>query len=154
MCYTVLQQMRKDETLMPARHLSLRLDAGILERLEMQSRHTGQSRSELARTLLDEGLRMEAHPGIIFRGGPGGRRPGLAGGPDIWEIVRVFQGVALRGEEAVRCTAELAGLTPSQVRTALSYYAEYPGEIDTWIQRVDDVAARAEAAWHREQDVL
>ncbi|CCF85589.1 hypothetical protein [Nitrolancea hollandica] len=139
---------------MTARHLSLRLEADTFERLEMQSRQTGQSRSDLARTLLDEGLRMESHPGIIFRPGPGGRRPGLAGGPDAWEIVRIFQGLEQRGEEAVRRTAELAGLTASQVRTVLSYYAEYPGEINAWIKRVDEMAAQAEAAWRREQDIL
>ncbi len=139
---------------MTARHLSLRLEAHTLERLDLQSRQSGQSRSQLARTLLEEGLRMEAHPGIVFRPGPGGRRPGLAGGPDIWEIVRVFQGIETRGEEAVRQIAVLSGLTPSQVRTALGYYAEYPDEIDAWIQQVDEVAAQSEMVWRREQDLL
>lgn len=97
---------------------------------------------------------MEAHPGIVFRPGPGGRRPGLAGGPDIWEIVRVFQGIETRGEQAVRQIAGLSGLTSSQVRTAVGYYAEYPDEIDAWIQRVDEVAAQSEMVWRREQDLL
>lgn len=139
---------------MSTRHLSLRLESDTFERLERQSRHTRQSRSDLARTLLDEGLRMEGQPGIIFRSGPGGRRPGLAGGPDVWEIVRVFRGVDSHGEEAVRRTAELTGLTTSQIRAALSYYAEYSAEIDAWIQRVDEVAAQAEAVWQREQDLF
>lgn len=97
---------------------------------------------------------MEVHPGILFRSGPAGRRPGLASGPDVWEVVRVFNGLRAQGDEALRSTAELTGLTPEQVRTVLSYYAEYGDEIDGWIRRVDQEASRAEAAWRREQELL
>ena len=135
---------------MSGRHLSLRLQPDTFERLEAVSRRAGQARSQLAKTLLEEGLRMDAHPGIVFRSGPAGRRPGLAAGPDVWEVVRVFKGVESPGEEALRRTAELTGLTPGQVRMALGYYAEFPGEIDTWIRRVDEEATSAEAAWRRE----
>lgn|GEM_PF-292681 len=134
---------------MPSRHLSLRLDADTFDRLEEQSRQTKQPRSQVAKVLLDEGLRMDAHPGILFRSGPAGRRPGLAGGPDVWEIARVFQSLPERGEEALRRTAELTGLVPEQVRVALRYYADYPDEIDEWIRRVDAEATRAEDAWQR-----
>ena len=81
-------------------------------------------------------------------------RAGLAGGPDVWEVARVFRGVEARGEDAVVQTAELTGLAPAHVRTALSYYAEYREEIDDWIQRVDAEAVQAEATWRREQDLL
>jgi hypothetical protein len=138
----------------PSRHLTLRLDPDTLERLDAQSQRAGQARSELARTLLEEGLRMQAHPGIVFRSGPAGRRPGLAGGPDVWEVARVLRGVGAKGEAAVTRTAELTGLSPAQVRVALRYYAEYPREIDDWLRRVDEEAEWAEAAWRREQDLL
>ena len=138
----------------PSRHLSLRLESDTYRRLEAESQRAGQSRSQVAKTLLDEGLRMEAHPGIVFRPGPAGRRPGLAGGPDLWEVIRVFEGVDARGEEALRITAERTGLTLEQVRIAVRYYAEYRDEIDDWIRRLDDEADRAEAAWRREQDLL
>lgn len=139
---------------MPSRHLSLRLESDTYRRLAAESQRAGQSRSQVAKTLLDEGLRMEAHPGIVFRPGPAGRRPGLAGGPDLWEVIRVFEGVDARGEEALRITAERTGLTLEQVRIAVRYYAEYRDEIDDWIRRLDDEADRAEAAWRREQDLL
>ncbi|MBI2940105.1 MAG: ribbon-helix-helix protein, CopG family [Chloroflexi bacterium] len=139
---------------MPTRHLSLRLAADTLERLEARSRQLGQSRSHLARVLLEEGLRMAAHPGIVFRSGPAGRRPSLAGGPDVWEVVRVFTGVDEQGEGALRRAAELTGLTLEQVRIALCYYADFRDELDDWIRRVDDEAARAESAWQRTQDLL
>ncbi len=118
----------------PSRHLSLRLESDTYERLEAESPRAGQSRSQVAKTLLDEGLRMEAHPGIIFRSGPSGRQPDLAGGPDLWEVVRVFEGVGARGEEGLRLTAERTGLTLEQVRIAVRYYAGYRDEIDGWIR--------------------
>ncbi len=139
---------------MASRHLSIRLESETFERLEAESRRTGQSRSQVAKMLLEEGLRMESHPGIVFRPGPAGRRPGLAGGPDVWEVIRVLQGVELQGEGAIRRTAELTGLFPEQVRTALRYYAEHSDEVDAWIRRVEDEAARAEAAWRRERALL
>ena len=93
---------------------------------------------------------MQAHPGIIFRDGPAGRRPGLAGGPDIWEIARVWRGMA-GGDEALAQLAKLTGLPLEHARSAVRYYSEYADEIDAWIRRVDEDAARAEAAWHAEQ---
>jgi hypothetical protein len=139
---------------MSSRHLSIRLETGAFERLEAQSRRVGQTRSQVAKTLLDEGLRMEAHPGIVFRAGPAGRRPGLADGPDVWEVARVIKGVEAHGDDVVRRTAELTGLTREQVRTALRYYAEFRDEVDAWIDRVDAEADRAEAAWRRERALL
>lgn len=139
---------------MPTRHLSLRLDEDTFDRLEEQSRQSNQPRSQVVKMLLEEGLRMEAHPGIVFRSGPAGRRPGLAGGPDVWEIFRVLQGIPERGEEAIRRTAELTGLVPEQVRVALSYYADFPVEIDEWIRRVDSEATQAEETWQRARDIL
>ena len=136
---------------MTSRHLSLRLELATFERLEAESRRVGQTRSQVAKTLLEEGLRTQRHPGVTFRAGPAGHRPGIAGGPDVWEIVRVVKGVHGRGSDALALMAELTGLTPEQVRTALRYYAEYPDEIDAWIQRVDEEATEAEAAFLREQ---
>ncbi len=139
---------------MPTRHISFRIEDDTFKRLELRSRQMGQTRSHLAKTLLEEGLRMEAHPGIVFRSGPAGRRPGLAGGPDVWEIARVLKAVDAQGEGAIRRTAEVIGLAPEQVGVAVRYYAEYRNEIDDWIRRVDEEAARAEAAWRREQELL
>jgi hypothetical protein len=141
----------RSETVVPNWQVSIRLQPETFEQLDMQSRRAGQSRALFAKTLLDEGLRMQAHPGIVFRDGPAGRRPGLAGGPDIWEIVRVWQSLDARSDEAVTQLAELTSLPVEHARSAVRYYSEYADEIDAWIQRVDEEAARAEAAWHAEQ---
>lgn len=139
---------------MPSQHLSLRIDSDTINRLDAESRRSGLSRSHLTKILIEEGLRMMRHPGIVFRPGPAGRRPGLAGSMDVWEVARVFTRLDAEGEELLRRTAELTELHTDQVRTAVRYYAEFSNEIDAWISQVDDAAARAESAWQREQSVL
>jgi hypothetical protein len=139
---------------MTSRHLSLRLEPDTFDRLAARSRQTGQTVSHIAKTFLDEGLRMEAHPGIVFRAGPMGRRAGLTDGPDVWEVARVLIGVDARGEAALEETAELTGLTVDQVRRVARYYAEYRDEIDAWLRRLDEEADRAEAAWRRERALI
>ena len=86
---------------------------------------------------------MDEHPGVIFRPGPAGRRPGLVGGPDIWEVARVLRGSSLRGEDLVRKVADLTGLAAHEVRAAQRYYDAYRDEIDAWIDAVDEEADTA-----------
>jgi Domain of unknown function (DUF5615) len=43
-----------------------------LARLDDRSRRRGEPKSRTAERLIDEGLRMEDHPGIVFRDGPAG----------------------------------------------------------------------------------
>ena len=139
---------------MPTKHLSIRIESDTLDRLDQESRRMGQSRSELAKTLLEEGLRMEMHPGIVFRPGPTGRRPSLAVGPDVWEIARLFNGQPHAADEALHEMTQLIDLTIDQLRIAMRYYASFKEEIDDWIVRVDEESDRAEAAWVREQEIL
>ncbi len=94
---------------------------------------------------------MASHPGIVFRRGPTGRRAALAGGPDVWELMFTLKSGKARGEEAITATAELLGLTDSQVRTAVRYYAAFPDEVDRRIVLNVEGADEAEMAWQREQ---
>ena len=80
---------------------------------------------------------MDAHPGIVFRGGPAGRRAALVGGPDVWEVARVLRETSGAEEKRIQRTAELTDLPIHMVRTAARYYREFPGEIDRWIEAVD-----------------
>lgn len=135
-------------------NLTIRLSAATLRRLDDRRRGSGESKSRLAQRYIAEGMAMEEHPGIVFRHGPGGRRAGLAGGPDVWQVIGVLGGCDERGEPAVRRTADWLGLRPDQVRAALSYYAANQGQIDEWIERNDREAESAEAAWRRAQELL
>jgi hypothetical protein len=132
--------------------LSVRVGRDTAERLEQRSET--REKSSLAKRYIEEGLRMDQHPGIVFRAGPAGRRPALEGGPDVWEVIRVVKNTPESGEASVRAAAEWMSLPPRKVETAVAYYADHRDEVDDWIERVDREAAQAEAAWHRRQDAL
>jgi hypothetical protein len=136
---------------MATQHISLRMDEDTVKRLDTSSRQNGQTRSHLAKQLIEEGLRMAAHPGIVFQPSLTWREPKLAGGPKIWHIISVYRSLDLKGEEAIAETAELTGWTIDQVRTAVRYYLDYPDEIDDFIDRNDAEAELAEAQWRRAQ---
>src|ERR1039458_5012555 len=68
-------------------NVSVRLDEALAERLRMRARAAGESLSDRLRRYAEEGARREEHPLIMFRDGPAGRRAGLLGGPDVWEVM-------------------------------------------------------------------
>src|SRR4051794_15055943 len=115
--------------------VSLDLDSATLDRLAERERETGHSRSELAQRYIEEGLRMEWHPGIVFVDGPVGRRPALRGGPDVWEMVREIRGVELDDDDEIEAIAAWMATSTSAIRSAISYYAEFRDEIDVWVER-------------------
>ena len=133
---------------------SARWSSEVVSRLKRRSEVVGTNKSRLAERYVDEGTRMDDHPGIVFRGGPTGRRAALAAGPDIWELMATLKSGEARGEAAIPATAELLGLTESQVRTAVRYYGAFPDEIDERIARNAKDADEAEEAWRREQAAL
>jgi hypothetical protein len=128
---------------------SARWGTDVLGRLKLRSERAGTNKSRLAERYVDEGTRMDEHPGIVFRDGPTGRRPALAGGPDIWEVMATLKSGKARGEEAISATAELLDLTDSQVCIAARYYAAFTDEIDRRIALNSADADEAEAAWRR-----
>lgn len=82
---------------------------------------------------------MDEHPGIVFRSGLAGRRPGLIGGPDVWEVVAVQ-----RSFDDIERTADWLEQPPSAIETALGYYRDHREEIDGWISRNEKAAEAAE----------
>jgi uncharacterized protein (DUF433 family) len=133
---------------------SIRMSARTLARLDERARRRSEPKARTAERLIDEGLRMEDHPGIAFRDGPTGRRAALAGGPDVWEVIETLQGTGLTGERAIAATAEWGGLTPAQIRVAVRYYAEYRDEVDERIRLNREEAERQRVSWQRMQEAL
>ena len=127
---------------------------GAYERLRRGAARRDESISSVGERLIDEGLRMEAHPGVVFRDGPSGRRAGLASGPDVWEVAGLLRGLSGSVEERVANAAVQLGLTESQVRSTSRYYAEFTDEIDAEIALNDDIADRELAAWENERRLL
>ena len=89
---------------------------------------------------------MDEHPGVVFRSGPAGRRPGLIGGPDVWEVVAVH-----RSFDDVQRTADWLDQEPGAVETALRYYDAHRSEIDEWIRRNEEAAEAAERVARAQQ---
>jgi hypothetical protein len=131
---------------------SIRFDPAVNNRLASYvTRHPGWTRSSAAARLVDEGLRMEEHPGVIFREGPAGRRACLIGGPDVWEIIRSVKSSRaaepdLSRADLVKLVEDNTGVPGRLVSLALTYRAAYPEEIDALVahaERLQDEALRA-----------
>ena len=138
----------------------VRFEQGVGERLAAHvATHPGSSMSSTANRLVDEGLRMIEHPGVIFRDGPTGRRAGLVGGPDVWEVVRAVKSAraaepGLDEEEILTLTAANSGVPLRLVRIAVRYWASYADEIDAEIAAAKAAEDVAEQAWLRERQLL
>src|ERR1700691_5340118 len=133
---------------------SIRMSPKTLARLDLGARRRGEAKARTAERLIDEGLRMEDHPGVVFRDGPSGRRAALAGGPDVWEIIETLKGTGLAGEQAIAAAAEWGALTHAQVHAAVRYYADFRDEVDERIAHNSNEAERQRAAWERARDAL
>ncbi len=127
-----------------AASVSYRLDAELKTRLAQRAQDEGVSETSLVTRLLDEGLKTSAHPGIVYRDGPAGRRAAVAGGPDVWEVAVAMRHTRQRGDARIRPTAEQLGVPERLVRTAVSFAAAYPDEVEAIIRRNDAAAERAE----------
>ena len=129
---------------------SVRFDDSVVERLASYvSRHPGLTASSVAARLVDEGLRMEEHPGVMFRDGPMGRRATLVAGPDVWEVIRALRSArsaepAPAEPELLDLVADNTGVALRLLRVAVDYWAAYPDEVDALV----DHAARTDDA-HR-----
>lgn len=114
-------------------NVSVRLDDSLVERLRLRARAAGETLSDRLRRYADEGARRDEHPLITFRDGPAGRRPGLIGGPDVWEVAMWVDDLAAE-PNSVAALAEDSVLTTAQIEAALRYRNTYPDEIAARIE--------------------
>jgi len=126
----------------------------VLEQLKTEAGSRNVSTSAFAEELIEEGLRTRRHPMIVFRDGPSGRRAGLLGGPDVWEVVGGLVGGDVQPEERITRAAEHLGLSRQQLDAVLNYYADFTTEIDEEIAENVAVADELEALWRRRQGLL
>ena len=91
--------------------------------------------------LISEALRMRRATGIVFADSPTGRRAVVAGtGLDVWEIVAAWKACS---QDLGRLRAAYPWLSEAQLRAALSYYEQYPAEIEERLAQ--------EESWTRER---
>ena len=102
---------------------------------------------------------MSEHPGIVFRPGPTGRRAGLVGGPDVWEIVRAVKSArahepTLAEDDLLTLIADNTGIPVRLIRVAVRYWASCSDEVDAEIAAAEAAGDAAEDAWRRERQLL
>lgn len=114
-------------------NISVRLEDGLAERLRLRARAAGETLSDRLRRYAEEGVRRDEHPLITFRDGPTGRRAGLVGGPDVWEVAMWVDELSDEADPVAALAAESV-LTRAQVEAALRYRAAYPDEIAVRIE--------------------
>ncbi len=134
---------------MASKIVPVELDTETLDWLEACRRETGESESDAVQRLIQEAMRMERHPGIVFRDGPVGRRPALLNGPDVWEVIPAVHNARNPSDDAIAVAAESIGIPVARVLDAVEYYAEYTDEIDAWIERNERRAKEARANMER-----
>jgi uncharacterized protein (DUF433 family) len=112
-------------------HYTLRLAPGLRQRLTDWARRSGMPERSLAQRYVDEGLRHDAHPLILFLDGPSGRRASLAGrGLDVWEVIATIRD----NDGSIAQAADYLEVPAGLVEAAVAYYGEYKAEIDREIE--------------------
>ena len=134
-----------------SRPRSFRLPDALLAALRARARERGESANAVAERYLEEGLRRDDHPLIMFREGAAGRRAALVGTRlDVSQLIDTLR----ESDNSLSATAEYLDISEAHVRAAVRYYAEFRDEVDESRERMRELAAREEAAWRREQAIL
>jgi len=126
-------------------NVSVRIDRDLAERLRLRARAAGETLSDRLRRYAEEGARRDEHPLITFRDGPTGRRAGLIGGPDVWEIGLWLEDLAGEPDPTAALLSETA-VTRPQVDATRRYTEAYPEEISVRIELHRRETAVADAA--------
>lgn len=133
---------------------SLRLPEDLRDRLAVAAEQQGTTLTALVERYAREGLATDAHPGIVFKSGPSGRRAALAGGPDVWEIIAALRSTTGPEQDRVATVADQLGIHPRQVTIALGYAADHPDEIQDRIATNEQALSSAEQAHQSRQRLL
>lgn len=135
----------------PRRHRSFRFSERTLERLDERAHEMRETRTGLAERYVNEGLRMDDHPGIGFADGPAGRRAILLGtGLDVWEVVATVK----QNGGSVEAARAYLELPMAAMRAAIRYYAAFPEEIDRILDQQAAITERERKATQRERAIL
>lgn len=121
---------------------SYRLDPDLKKRLSRRASLEGTTETALVSRFLEQGLAAIEHPGIVYRAGPSGWRAGLAGGPDVDEVVRAVRSTRADGEQAVSMAASNLGIDARLVRIAIDYAAMHLEEIEERLRENEQAVDR------------
>jgi uncharacterized protein (DUF433 family) len=130
---------------------SFRLTRSLVDALQRGAAERDESANALAERLIDEGLRREEHPLIVFRDGAAGRRAAVLGTRlDVWQVIDTLRA----SSNSVPETAAHLDIPEAWVQASARYYGAYQDEVDAFAERVKATAEREHELWRRQQAVL
>jgi uncharacterized protein (DUF433 family) len=131
--------------------IAFRFDRITVGRLKQRAQETNTAQTALAERYIEEGLRHDEHPLIVFRDGEAGRRPALLGSRlDVAEVIETIR----QNGNSLEDTADYLEIPVAHVDACLSYYVDYKDEIDVWIERTHAIAERERERWQRRRHAL
>jgi uncharacterized protein (DUF433 family) len=104
-----------------------RLTPPLIDEIDTFIYEHGYGPSAGLRRIVQEWLALNRFPGLEFRSGPFGRRAALRGGPEVWEIVSVWQRLPGHADEIFR---HFGWLDRDAILQALDFYQDFPQEVD------------------------
>ena len=95
---------------------------------------------------MDEALRNQEFPDVVFVDGPAGRRAHLLPGPDVWQVVQAVRHAReempdLDEQQLLEQVSEGTGVPVRILRRGLAYYVRYPDEVDAYLEEEERVTA-------------
>src|SRR5438270_6589684 len=142
--YNALRRKTAGEDVMSRSTTSIRLDDELRGQLAIAAAAEGATVTDLIERYVREGLAVAAHPGIVFKPGPSGRRAALAGGPDVWEVMSALRHVSGSEAKRIAVLAEQLGLHERQVVMALNYAGAHREEVEARVRANDRALEEAE----------
>ncbi len=112
---------------------SMRVPEWLDKEIHHEMRRRGvRDWTSAALSLLEEAIRMNRSPGIVFVEGRSGRRSAVAfSGLEVWEIIATWREA---GEDWKKLREAYSELSEAQLRAALNYYRLYPEEVDARLE--------------------
>jgi dsDNA-specific endonuclease/ATPase MutS2 len=78
----------------------------------------------------------------------------VIGGPDVWEVIAAARSAPERGEKLIQALAQRIGVPVDKIQVAISYYGEYPDEVNQFIAANEQEADQLERALENERRLL
>ncbi len=131
---------------------SIRVKDSTVRALREQAARYRTVPRTLAEQMVEEGVRMRRHPGIVFVERGSGRRDAvLVARPrlSVWQIME-----AVNAGTSIPAAASYLSLDVPAVERALAYYKEHPAEIDGQIAANDAEMERIMRLYPSTADVI
>lgn len=108
---------------------SLRMDDDTRAELLEHAERSDANASKLVNRFVKEGLRMDKHPGVIFKTTSQGRRAAVLAARPGLQVIDVI-GTWKAEKQDVARTARYLHISKDDVEAVLRYYAEYREEVE------------------------